>query len=403
MKRFSKLFIVSVGLLLLASSASAEMTIQLWTQEGGSDQSLQFIQKMTAAFEATHPDVKIEVVTKDNETIREDYQTSSLADKPPDLVWTVSDHAGPFTTAGLLQPVDELFDLSVYVDSALEAVQLDGETWGVPVSNGNHLMLMYNKEFVKEAPTNTDDLIAVAKELTTGDRYGLVWNQMEPFWLVPWLGGFGGSVFAEDGITPTLNTPEMIATLTFLHELKYTHKVIPIESDYAGAETLFKEKKAAMIVNGDWALGQYKEAFGENLGVARIPQVSATSLWPAPYTSGKFVMITRDLEPEKLEVAIELLTFMTNLENQVDMVKTLSRLPALKAALESEIIANDPLLKGSADQMVVGTPMPVVMEMRCNWDAMKPELNAVMSDAKTPEEAALAMQAAADACVKTFE
>ncbi|GAK55980.1 extracellular solute-binding protein family 1 [Candidatus Vecturithrix granuli] len=96
-------------------------------------------------------------------------------------------------------------------------------------------------------------------------------------------------------------------------------------------------------------------------------------------------------------------TFMTNLENQVDMVKTLSRLPALKAALESDVIANDPLLKGSADQMVVGEPMPVVMEMRCNWDAMKPELNAVMSNTKTPEVAALAMQAAADACVKTLE
>jgi arabinogalactan oligomer/maltooligosaccharide transport system substrate-binding protein len=387
-------------MMVLALGASAEVTIQFWTQEGESDGGLQFVQKLSDAYMAENPDVKIEVVSKDTEVLREDYQTASLAGDAPDLLWTVSDHSGPFTKAGLLQPVDDLFDLSIYIDSAVEGVQLDGKVWGVPVANGNHLMLLYNKDLIAEAPANTDDMIAKGKELTGGEQYGLVWNQIEPFWLAPWLGGFGGSVFADDGVTPTLNTPEMIATLKFLHELKFESKIMPSESDYGGADTLFKEGKAGMIINGDWSLGDYKTALGEKLGTAPIPMVSSTGMWPAPYTSGKFLMISAGIGDDKLETIMQFVDFLTNMDNQVDMIATLSRLPALKEALGSELIQNDPILKGSAAQMQNGTPMPVVLEMRCNWDAMKPEMNAVLADQKSPEDAVEAMQQAADACVQ---
>jgi len=53
--------------------------------------------------------------------------------------------------------------------------------------------------------------------------------------------------------------------------------------------------------------------------------------------------------------------------------------------------------------MVVGTPMPTVSEMRCNWDAMKPEMQAVLADQKTPEDAAAAMQEAAETCIANLE
>ncbi len=379
---------------------AAPVKITLWTKEGEADNALQYVKSLAASFTAEHPNVTFEVVNKNVEALREDFQTASLAGSPPDLLWTVNDHAGPFTAADLIQPVDKLFDLSKYVDSAVAAVKLNGKTWGVPISNGNHLMLIYNKDLVPNPPKNTDEMIKIAQKLTHGDHYGLVWNQTEPFWLVPWLGGFGGKVFAADGVTPTLDTPQMVATLQFLHDLKYKYKIIPPESDYNGADTLFKEGKAAMIINGDWSLGAYKKALGDKLGVARIPKVSSTGLWPRPYTSGVFFMIPKDLSGAKLKAVVAFINFATDKKNQLDMVKKLMRLPALKAALDDPLIKEDPILKGSADQMVVGTPMPTVLEMRCNWDAMKPEMQAVLANKKSPAAAAKAMQAAAVACIK---
>ena len=400
-------FVLIFSILALAFAACSkgvevptdELTIQLWTQEGESDNALQYVTSLTEAFTALYPNITFEVVQKDTETLREDFQTASLAGAAPDLLWTVSDHAGPFTTAGIIQPVDEFFDMDMYVPS----VVMNGQTWGVPISSGNHLMLYYNKALLPEPPADTDELIAKAQELTSGDQYGIVYNMTEPFWLAPWLGGFGGSVFAEDGVTPTLNTQEMIDTLQFMYDLKFTYGVIPDSVDYDTADTLFKEGKAAMLINGDWSLGGYQELLGDDFGVAPIPMVNATGKYPAPYTSGKYFMFPKDLSGAKLNAVINFVECATNEENQLDQLNTLKRLPGLKAVLDNDAIASDPILAGSAMQMSYGVPMPAVVEMRCIWDAIKPEQTLVLAGSETPVDAAAAMQGAAEACILQLE
>lgn len=382
------------------------VNITFWHKEGEADGGLQYIEALADAYTAEHPEVTLDVVHKDDvEVLREDFQTASLAGEPPDLLLTVNDHAGPFTAADLIMPVDDLVDLSQYLDSAVAAVELDGQAWGVPLTNGNHLMLLYNKSLIDTAPADTDELLSVGQELTDADAgtYALVYNQTEPFWLVPWLGGFNGGVFADDGVTPTLNTPEMVATLQFLHDMKFNAGINPAEADYATADTLFLEGKAAMIINGDWSVSAYHDQFGDDLGVAVIPRVSATGTLPAPYTSGLFFMIPEGLEGAELAAVLDFIGYATSEENQLDMVDQITRLPALKVALENERIANDTLLAGSAEQMAAGTPMPTVLEMRCNWDSMKPEMQAVLADTKSPEDAAAAMQAAAETCIAGLE
>ena len=386
-----------------AALPSGPITIQLWHQEGEADNAKQYVEALAAAYTAEHPNITFEVTNPgDTELLRQDFQTAALAGTPPDLLWTVNDHAGPFTTADIIVPVDDLVDLGLYADGALAAVDLNGQHWGVPITSGNHLMLYYNKDLVPTPPATTDDLLAMADDLKAQGVTPLAYNQTEAFWLVPWLGGFGGAVFSEDGVTPTLNTPEMVATLAWLKQLK-DEGIVPPESDYPGADTLFQEGKAAMIINGDWTLGAYKDLFGDKLGVARIPTVSATGKPPAPYTSGKYFMVPAGLDEDTQAVVVDFIKFATNEANQLDMVSLLARLPALKTALEDASITADPYLAGSADQMVAGVGMPAVVEMRCNWDAMKPEMLAVLSGDKTPEDAAAAMQSAAEACLLTLE
>ena len=402
MKKVLTVLLVLAILMSIVCIASAKVNLILWTKEG--EEPLEWNKSLINEFMKANPEVTVELVKKiDVEVLREDFLTASLAGAPPDLLWTVNDHAGPFVAADIINPVDGLFDLNMYVDSALEAVKLEGKYWGIPISNGNHLMLLYNKKLIAEAPKDTDELFAKGKELTKEGNYALVWNQTEPFWLVPWLGGFKGKVFAEDGVTPTLNTPEMVATLKFLYDMKFDAKIIPPECDYDGADTLFKEGKAAMIINGDWSLGGYTGVLGENLGVARIPKVVATGEWPKPYTSGAYFMLAKGLSGDKLKAAQDFIAFVSSIEKQLEMVKLLNRLPAVKEALKDPLITENPILKGSSDQMVVGTPMPTVLEMRCNWDSMKPEMLAVLTNTKSPEDAAKAMQTSAEACIKALE
>jgi arabinogalactan oligomer/maltooligosaccharide transport system substrate-binding protein len=381
------------------------MTIVLWTTEGETNGGLQFVQSLADDYTTLNPNVVFDVISKDGESLREDFLAAGAASNMPDLLWTGNAHVHPFVDAELLAPVDDRFDFDKYVESASAAVQLGGQTWGLPITSGGHLMLIYNKDLIEDPPQTTDELITMGLELTTGDQYGLVYNQTAPQWLVPWLGGFTGNVFAEDGRTPTLNTAEMVNALQFLYDIKGETPIVPEDSDYEGAHILFTSGRAAMIINGDWSLSSYEQTLGDKLGVARIPQVSATSEWPHPYTSGTYLMfpVNTAANQARLDAITDFAKFVTSAENQAMLVTELNRLPTLKDALEAPPVADDPILKGSADQMMVSRPEPTVSEMRCNWDAMRPEMQAVLTGNKPPEEAAVDMQQAAEICIEGLE
>ncbi len=194
----------------------------------------------------------------------------------------------------------------------------------------------------------------------------------------------------------------MVKALQFVHDLKFKYQVIPPEADYNTADTMFKEGKAAMIINGDWSLGGYVKALGDKLGVAPIPKVSATGRWPTPMTSGKYWMFSKDLakDHDRMLAAKEFVAYMTSKEVQLKWLKEFKRLPSNKEAAQSDLIKSDPILKGSMEALSHGRGMPAAPQMRCAWDAMRPNLEAVMSDSESPADAAKAMQDDAMKCVQ---
>ena len=81
-----------------AALPDGDFALTLWTKEGEADGSFQYVKSLTDAYTAAHPNVTFEVVNKDVEALREDFQTSSLAGDPPDLLWTGRDHCRPVHT-----------------------------------------------------------------------------------------------------------------------------------------------------------------------------------------------------------------------------------------------------------------------------------------------------------------
>ncbi len=395
-----------------ATAAPKPVKLTMWNKEAG--EPLDWSIAQTKAFTAKYPNITFEVVNKGVEDLRNDYQTAALAGTGPDFLWTVNDHIGVFAAAKIIQPAEDVFGkdyFKKFVQPGNDAAVYEGKIWGVPISVGNHLMLLYNKKLVKEPPKDTDELIKMGKELTKpdGSQYGLVYNLNEPFWLAPWMGGFGGWPLDESKkpVVATLNTPAVADALEFLHDLKYVHKIVPKEADYNAADSMFKEGKAAMLINGDWSLSGYQTitvAKVVDLGVARIPKVKKTDKWPSPMTSGVYFLINKDTKGDKLDAVKKFIDFMVTKDVQVDFVKKVKgRLPSLAEAAADPAITADPILKGSFDQMAVGRPMPVVPEMRCAWDAMRPNQEAVMGDKAKPADAAAKMQIAAEDCIKKLK
>jgi len=380
---------------------SGPVTLAFWEQEGA-DVDV-FIDQLIANFQTQYPTITVERTHYENEALRDQFQTASLAQSAPDVVRVPNDFAGPFSELQIIAPMDKLFDknfLSGFYQGALDPAVVGGTLWGIPDNYGNHLMLIYNKSLISTPPATFEDLITQAKALTKGDIQGFAYNLNEPFWGAGFYGAFGGWPLDSKDM-PQFNNKAFIDYLTFVGNLK-KDGVVPQECDYACADTLMKDGKAAMIINGDWSLGDYSTALGDKMGVAPVPTINGK-----PYTemtAGKYFMVSNAVldNPDKKAAVQLFITYMTSADVQKQWLDKFKRLPSNKTVAKDPSISSDPVLAGSMAALANGRGMPAAASMRCAWDAWRPNLEGVMAGTLDPTAGAAAAQKAADDCVATL-
>lgn len=371
--------------------ADGAKTLVVWMQMDPEERAR--FEKNLIDYQAKHPGITVQAVPYDTENLRQTFQTAAAGGSGPQLIFGPSDQIGPLSLLQLLKPLDTVMPAGFFdrfVPQSLDT--LNGHLWAAPDQVGNHLMLCFNRAFVKEAPRNAREFLRTAKEQTREGRYGFAMNMGEPYWLAPFLAGYGGWVMDAQS-QPTLDTPQMREALTYLADLKNKQGIMPRESDYQVAETLFKEGKAAMIVNGPWSWSGYRKA-GIDLGIAPIwtlPNGRAAM----PMTASKGYSINVNVKDAEMPAVIELVTFLTSPEAELREATALGVLPSHKDAWADPAVQNDPFLKLSQQGFEAGRRMPVVPEMRVIWDVMRPGLQQVMNGSKQPAAAAKEMQAAA--------
>jgi len=202
-----------------------------------------------------------------------------------------------------------------------------------------------------------------------------------------------------------LDSQAWIDAYQFVQDLKFTEQVVPEECDYACANDLFKEGSVAMIINGDWAIGEYLDAeqspaLGpDNLGLAPWPAL-ANGNRPMPFTAGKFISIPVTVEGDQLAAAVSFVTWLTTDPSAVEAFALgTSRLPAIAEVTVDA--AENPILAESAAALATGMGMPADATLRCMWDSVRPQLEAVMSNSMTPADAAEEAQISAEICLES--
>jgi len=388
-------------------SAGEPAKVVLWQMMDPEERVV--LDEQIALYHKEHPEIRITHQNFGNEDLRTQYITAALGGGGADIVFGPADNAGPFSVAGTVVAVEEAFPpefLEHFLDIAFDT--LGGHKWMLPAQVGNHLCLLYNKELVPEPPGSLMEMIRIGESLTKDtnrdgapDRYGLVFDLKEPFWLVPFLGAFGGWVM-DASYRPTLNTPAMVDALRFMQNMKSRWKVMPKECDYQLADTMFKEGTAAMTVNGHWSWAGYDDA-GIDFGIAPIPLNEKTGLWPTPMISSRGYYLNANLTGERRERAMEVMMFLTSREVQVEFARRLWVIPSRRDAFEDPDVQEMERIVNSFAQYEKGRRMPVVPEMRAIWDAMRPAFQNVLNGEATPEEAARAMQADAELKIREMQ
>lgn len=354
------------------------------------------------AFQDANPAITVKRTHAETEGQRTDWQNSVLAGAGPEVISAPHDDVGLFSAANTCLQLDNFMPADFWntLDkAAIDSIKIGGKMYCIPYKVGNTLTLVYNKKYITDPPKTMDELIAKAKELTKApDFYGLVFDEVEPFFIIPYLGGFGGKVFDESG-KPTLDTDAMKKLVQLVYDMKFTHKIIPTEGNTDVANGLFNEGKAAMIINGPWFYSQAKNA-GIDYGVANIPQVTGGT-WPAPYTGLKVFMVNPNIKDDNTKKAVvKFLEYVNSKDVQLKLAKMSTEVPTNLEAQKDPYVTSDPGVKAMNDQMKVGTPMPYQPEMRAVWDSMKIVMQQVLGGQMKPEDAPKAMQ---DACLKEIK
>lgn len=226
----------------------------------GNEENLDAI---VAAFEAEHEDITVQVETLPFADYFTNLQTAVAGGTVADTFELNYENFVTYAENGSLAPLTSI-DANKYQASLLEALQIDGDQYGVPTSFSN-VVLFYNKTLFDEAGVATPtadwtwaDEQAAAEQLTDTDAG--VWGDYQPVTFHEFyktLAQTGGEFLAEDGAAVAFNSPEGIRAANWLVSKSGT--TMPTEADGAGTpdfdSALFTEGKLAMWHTGIWMFG----------------------------------------------------------------------------------------------------------------------------------------------------
>jgi arabinogalactan oligomer/maltooligosaccharide transport system permease protein len=402
-----RLTVAALLALLLVSCTKEEKRIMVWSSLRPVEQTL--LDSLLLEFGRDYPGYEFRQLFYAPEEARINYILSALAGKGPDLLHGASDNIGPLSELQLIQPLEDLFEKS-FLDSFITTpfpanTWFQGHMYQVADRIGNHLCLVYNKALVPEPPRTVSELIALGDKFNDDldgdgrpDRYALAWNYTEPYFAVPFIGGYGGW-FVDEENNPTLDTEATRKAAQLIYDLANKYKVIPRECDYEISNALFKDGLAAMVINGPWAWGTYLSE-GIDIGLARIPVVDETGLNPTPIVSPLGYSVNINTTGERLEITRKLVRFLTAPEVQIRFSKQVRTIPTRREAYKDPFIRSNVLLHQAIDQMNVGKPMPVDTKIRWIWDAMRPAYQGIFTGQLTPDQAARDMQQRAEKLIR---
>jgi sorbitol/mannitol transport system substrate-binding protein len=256
----------------LVEAAPKVTTIKIVSQKGNPifEANLSLIPE----FEKANPGIKVEVVDIPSSVILEKMMSSLAVESPEYDVLFVNDDWMPlFARRPYLVPLDTnpLFkddlkdmhpivsEVSTYphakymLPKSKQNSKQKPHFWAMPFMFGT-VVMFYRTDLIKTPPTNQEEFIKVAKDVTTENMWGFV-TMLKPTELgiaylpMPVTLSNGGSFF-DTKWKPTVNSESVRKSIQFVDDLMNKHKVSPPGMPTYGrteARALFMDGKAAMI------------------------------------------------------------------------------------------------------------------------------------------------------------
>jgi multiple sugar transport system substrate-binding protein len=206
---------------------------------------------------------------------------------------------------------------------------------------------------------------------------------------MPFVWQNGGDI--HDGTNFTLDAPENTEALEYFKSF-YDEGLSGRDRLREGEpEQKLLAAEIGAFVSGPWHISLLDELGGEG----------KYELWPMPKGDGEFTSfiggsnLSVFKNAKNRDGAWKFVSYLMRPEVQVKWYQTVNDLPAVQAAWDDEVLANDPLLATFGDQLDTAKAPPSIPTWEQIAAGIDTELEKVAKGAASAEEAAAAMQAQA--------
>ena len=228
--------------------------------------------KIVAAWNASHPNIQVQYITVDADSVHDKLVTQFSSHTAPDIIHDEADDIAGFAQQGYLDNLNSLLpaDLKSGIPQGVwDSATINGGIYGVPSLLQSYVVFA-NTALLKQdgitAPTTADpwtwqQFEAAAKQATKGSVYGVGWGLKAPVSTVISMAlNYGGQFFyTNDGKTTVqFNTAEQQVPETIHNMIFQDKSIAPSTVTEDGSDVLpgFLGGKYAMIVGGNYLTQQ---------------------------------------------------------------------------------------------------------------------------------------------------
>lgn len=299
------------------------------------------------------PQYKINVLQVPFNDIFNKYRTDVAAGGGPDMFIAPNDSLGDDARNGLLADMTELASgkLGDYGQLSIDGMTVDGKLYGIPESL-KAVVFWYNKDLIATPPATTDELKSL---MEGGTQVAFSYGCYHHFGL---FGAFGGKIFDENWKVVADQGSGVSDAMAYLNDLYQISKANGWPKNDSDGLAPFSEGTAAAITNGNWAMGDYRTALGDKLGVAPLPAGPAGPATPFLGVDGFYF----NPNSANKEAALDVALYLTGKNAQTIMMNEAGHVPA-----NTTVEVTDPLIQGLLDAFQNGYVRPQVPQLGLYW------------------------------------
>jgi len=273
------------------NQSTEKITLTIWNNWSGQDAKAVAMRKILEDFQSENPNITLEIEALATDGLKTRLRTAAAADEMPDLfvMWPGA-MTKEFVQGDLLQPINEFLDQNAewknnFIENALVDFTVEDNIYSVPMNLAPSSLLYYNEDLFKQynvkVPTTWDELLQAVDTfnanniipIALGNKANWVAQSTTFSTIGDRVTGTEWFLKAVDQNGASFTDPEFIEALKLYQELgeakAYQEGFNSIDENQM--LQLYTQGKAAMVINGGWAVaGLVNTASEEILNATNI-------------------------------------------------------------------------------------------------------------------------------------